>query len=262
MKAAALALALLAACGTAHAQSIAVDPNRPVNGSCAEVLQPLFAALRTAPLAGGIGRMEVDVQMVRNEAGAIAATPRALGVRNFDPASQAIVLAAFKRAYEAPDREGCVGIFSRRSRWIVRKGGVDAMWAPDDPTVINRPVAATTLPEGVRIELIDPALGFSRIYGPESPTAEVKCFGSSALRDTGVNPPTTMMAPGARYQVRFRLDAEGRVDVVRLPETVPAGSTLAQALEQFVRLARYYPRIGEDCAPMASWVTIVSERPT
>jgi hypothetical protein len=260
MKALALSLAVLALSGAAHAQSLAVDPNRPVNGSCGEVLQPLFATLRAAPVAGGVGRMEVDVQTIK-QGETVKATPRAIGARNFDAAAQAMVLGAFKRAYEGAEQEGCVGVITRRARWIVRKGGVDAMWTPDDPTIINRPVAATTLADGMRIELIDPALGFSRVYGPEIPLRGVKCFESSALRDTGVLPPTAVMAPGARYQVRFRLEADGRVDVVRLPEGVSPGSTLAQALEEYVRAARYYPKIGEDCAPQASWLTIISERP-
>jgi hypothetical protein len=261
LRGAALSLVVMALSGAAHAQSLAVDPNHPVSGSCAEVLQPLFATLRAAPVAGPVGRMDVEVvTTVRH--GRVQAEPHAIGVRNFDADAQTLVLAAFKRAYEGPEREGCVGVVTRRARWIVRKGAADAMWRPDDPTIINRPVAATTLPDGAtRIELIDPALGFSRIYGPSGPRRGPKCFESSALRDTGVMPPTAMMAPGARYQVRFRLEADGRVDVVRLPDTVTAGSTLARALESYVRDARYYPKIDENCVPQVSWLTIVAERP-
>lgn len=251
----------LSAATPALPQGFAVDPNRLVNGSCGEVLQPLFAAVQDAATTGD-SRIEVEVGVTTSAEGVRKASAHTLGARGFAPDSERLVLAAFERAYEAPQQEGCVGVITRRSRWIVRKGAVDAMWAPDDPTTINRPVAATTLRDGVtRIELLDPQLGWSRLHSPSTAEQGRRCYESSPLRDVGVPPPMDAMTRGERYLVRFRLEADGRVGAVRLPEGVTANSTLGAALERYVRLARYYPRINEACGVEASWVTIISERP-
>jgi hypothetical protein len=253
----------LAASGPAWAQSFAVDPNRSVHGSCSEVLRPLFATLQQAPLAASVGRMEVAIApSAPDEGGVRTASARSADVRGFTAEGEAMILRAFERAYEAPQQIGCVGVITRRSHWIVRKGAADVLWAPDDPTTINRPVAATTLPDGrTRIEMLDPELGWSRLHAPSEPERGRRCYESSPLRDLGVPPPMAEMAVGERYVVRFKVEEDGRVGVVRLPEGVPANSPLATALERYVRLARYYPLIAEDCTPQASWVTIAPERP-
>jgi hypothetical protein len=241
--------------GAAAAQSIVIDPNRPVRGSCGEVLQPLFAGLRAAAVAQGIGRIELEV-LRAPDTGVV--TVRTVSQRNFAPEGEAQVHAAFQQAYESAEEEGCVGVITRRTRWIVRKGALDLMWAPDDPLVVNRPVAATTMADGVtRIELVDPALGFSRLAGPQS---GARCYFSGPFRDMGELPPTAQMPRNTRYRVRFRLGADGRVETVRLPEGVRPDSPLAAALERYVRRARYYPEIGEDCTPQSSWLSIISER--
>ena len=251
---AALAIATMCVAG-AQAQSMAVDPNRPVRGSCGEVLQPLFATLREVPARGDVARIEVEILGVAETRTHAA---RVVSISNIDQPGVDRVLAAFVRAYDLPEREGCAGVLTRRTRWIVRKGDVDALWAPDDPTHINRPVAATTLRDGkTRIELLDPKLAWPRVQRVEGAAA---CFGSFALRDSGVLPPISAMPRGARFKMRFRLEPDGRVGLVRLPEEVAVGSPLAAALERYVRSARYYPEIGATCAPQASWLTIVAER--
>lgn len=239
----------------APAQSLAVDPNRPVHGSCGEVLAPLFSAVRAAPFDGGVARMAVEV-MRRTDGERVVATARALEARHFTEAGRKTILDAFRRAYETAETEGCIGVITRRERWIVRKGETEAMWAPDDPTVVNRPVAASQVGPW-RIELLDPALGFSRVYG----AAPGICAEASALRDSGVAQPTAIMEPGARYRVRFRLDERGRVGAVHMPDDVAQGSPLAVALERYVRSARYYPRIAENCTPAPQWLTIIPNRP-
>ena len=237
---------------------MAVDPSRPVRGSCGEVLQPLFATLREVPTTGATARIEVEVASVRDGENTPHATARAVSSRHFDQAGEERILAAFARAYERPEQDGCAGVLTRRARWVVRKGDTNALWTPDDPTIINRPVAATTLPDGLtRIELLDPKLAWSRLQHDGS---ERQCFGSDALRDSGVLPPISVMPRGVRYQVRFRLEADGSVGAVRLPDDVAAGSRLAVALDHYVRAARYYPQIGEDCTPQGGWLTIVAER--
>lgn len=251
----------LCAATPALPQSFAVDPNRPVSGSCGEVLQPLFAAVQAAEVSSADARIDVAVSVAEQD-GTRIASARTREMRGFTAAGERDVLDAFRRAYEAPQQEGCIGVITRRSQWIIRRGAADAMWAPDDPTTINRPVAATTLRDGVtRIELLDPELGWSRLHSPSEPERGRRCYASSPLRDVGVPPPMSEMAVGERYRVRFRLEADGRVGVVRLPEEVAPNSRLGAALERYVRAARYYPQIAEDCSTEASWVTIISERP-
>ncbi len=258
---AAIAALIIAAAfgGGVQAQSMAVDPNRPVRGSCGEVLQPLFATLRGVALTGPLARIEVEITTTQTDPR--RATARAVSSRDLDQAGIDRVLGAFVKAYESAERDGCTGVLTRRSRWIVRKGDIDRLWAPDDPVTINRPVAATTLPDGrTRIELLDPKLAWSRLQSRGDVAPGSRCYGSDALRDGGALPPIAAMPRGTRYQVRFRLEPDGRVGVVRLPESVTPGSTLAAALDHYVRSARYYPQISEDCAPQASWLTIVAER--
>jgi len=116
------------------------------------------------------------------------------------------------------------------------------------------------LPDGqTRIELLDPALAWSRL-NRTGEAATRQCYGADALRDNGVLPPIGAMPRGARYQIRFRLEADGSVGEVRLPDSVTAASPLARALEGYVRSARYYPQIGDDCAPESTWQTIVTGR--
>jgi hypothetical protein len=160
------AVALSGIAAPVLAQGLAVDPNRPVRGSCGEILQPLFAAAREAMATPDGAIAKFDVEVTRTESAADAApivSSRVLDSRHMAPAAVATLQQAFERAYLAPQQEGCIGVITRRNRWIMRMGPAEAMWLPDDPVVINRAVAAATTAGGQRIEMIDPMLGRSRL---------------------------------------------------------------------------------------------------
>lgn len=260
MRSWALALAIFfSSASHAGAQGFAVDPNRPVRGSCGEVLQPLFAAARAvAPQPGqGLARFEVEVTRQDGLPGtAPIVTAQPTTVQGLSPEQATQLTEAFRQAYLSPEREGCVGVITRRTRWLMRLGPAEALWAPDDPVVINRAVAATNTADGRRIELVDPLLGRSRLAFVSGDDSRRQCHSSSPLRLEGVLPPVDVLSPGQRYPIRFRLFADGKVGEIRFPLDLEVTGEQRTALESYVRRARYYPQINQACMPIDSWVLI------
>jgi hypothetical protein len=260
MRAWALVLAILfITAPLARAQGFAVDPNRPVRGSCGEVLQPLFAAARSvAPAPGqGIARFEVNVTRQMGLPGAPPeVSARAVTVQGLSSDQANVLTEVFRQAYLTQEQEGCVGVITRRARWLMRLGPAEAMWTPDDPLVINRAVAATNTADGRRIELVDPLLGRSRLAYLAGDDSRSQCHSSSPLRLEGILPPVDVLERSRRYALRFRLFADGRVGEIRMPLDLEVTAEQRAALEAYVRRARYYPQINQACMPVDSWVSI------
>jgi hypothetical protein len=121
---------------------------------------------------------------------------------------------------------------------------------------MNAPVAASTLRDGRRIELVDPALGRSRIVENQTSPETGDCHFSPPYRQLGGLPPVDALPRRERFNVRFRLEADGRVGDIRFPDEPSLNERQRAAVESYVRNARYYPQINAQCSVEASWVLI------
>jgi hypothetical protein len=240
---------------------------KSVRGSCAEAYVPIFAAARMVTFEGDFARLAISVDAPRDpQTGQVLdARITVTDSQGLSPAAQDSVVAGVKRAYLAAEGAECIGVITARPAWVLRFGEADRLAAPDDPLIVNRATAAARLRNrSGGVELLDPATGQSRlVQRPATQPDAISCFAGELWRDYGPAPPVQLIRAGDAYRLRFLVSADGRAQQVQIEPiegaTAPSPA-LRAALEGYVREARFYPPINEQCRPRNAMASLVVGR--